>query len=114
VDAHVFIQKRYSPLVFTNSQFWVISGVDVKGGLFTGVQMKVESLRSLLSGGIGFATPDKDMGNQAQNGDTFVLHDDEKKDWDDWAPKILIEPKDSGQQPTSVPDAPQELQSAVK
>jgi paraquat-inducible protein B len=116
VDVHVFIEKRFSPLVWTNSQFWLISGVDVKGGLFTGVQMKVESLRSLLSGGIGFATPDKDMGSPAADGNTFVLHEDEKKEWDEWAPKIQIQAEDSGQGsgPTSLPSAPQEIQSAVK
>lgn len=115
VDVHLFIQKRYSPLITVNTQFWIISGVDVKGGLFTGVQMKVESLRSLISGGIGFATPDKDMGPPAENGSTFELHDEEKKEWDDWAPKIHIAPDDSNQSSTpGLPSAPQEIQSAVK
>ena len=115
VDVHVFIQKRYSPLVMSNTQFWIISGVDVKGGIFSGLQMKVESLRSLLSGGIGFATPDKDMGQPAQEGSAFILHDEEKKDWDQWSPKIPLGAVDSTQQsPTSLPQAPPEIQSAAK
>jgi paraquat-inducible protein B len=112
VDVHLFIQKRYSPLVTSNTQFWIISGVDVKGGIFSGLQMKVESLRSLLSGGIGFATPDKDMGDPAQDGSTFILHEDEKKDWDQWSPQIPLQPDDSTQpSPTSLP---QQIQSAQK
>jgi paraquat-inducible protein B len=92
VDVHVFIRQRYSPLVRTNSEFWPISGVDVKGGIFTGIQMKVESLRALISGGIGFATPEKNIGEQAQSGSQFVLNDEAKKEWLDWAPKIAIQP----------------------
>jgi paraquat-inducible protein B len=115
VDVRAVIRKRYSALVKSNSQFWVVSAVDVKGGLFTGVQMKVESLRSLLSGGIAFATPDKNMGDQAQNGSEFVLHDDSKKEWLDWAPKIPIQPDDSdrGKTDATLPQPSQTVQSAV-
>jgi paraquat-inducible protein B len=115
VDVHAVIRKRYSALVKSNSQFWVVSAVDVKGGLFTGVQMKVESLRSLLSGGIAFATPDKNMGDQAQNGSEFVLHDDSKKEWLDWAPKIPIQPDDTdrGKTDATLPRAPETVHSAV-
>ncbi len=115
VDVRVVIRKRYGALVKSNSQFWVVSAVDVKGGLFTGVQMKVESLRSMLSGGIAFATPDKNMGDQAQNGSEFVLHDDSKKEWLDWAPKIPIQPDDSdrGKTDVTLPQEPETVHSAV-
>ena len=115
VDVLAVIRKRYGALVKSNSQFWVVSAVDVKGGLFTGVQMKVESLRSVLSGGIAFATPDKNMGDQAQNGSEFVLHDDSKKEWFDWAPKIPIQPDDSdrGKTDATLPHAPETVRTAV-
>ena len=92
VDVQVFIPHRYVPLVRSNSEFWVVSTVDIKGGLFTGIQMKVESLRSLLTGGIGFATPAQNMGEQATNGSEFVLHDEPKKDWLNSAPKSRLAP----------------------
>jgi paraquat-inducible protein B len=116
VDVHALIRNRYSPLVKSNSQFWIVSGIAVKGGLFTGVQMKVESLRSIISGGIAFATPEKDTGDQAQNGSEFVLHEDAKKDWLDWAPRISIAPDDSGQEQSGLPlpRAPETIGSAVK
>jgi paraquat-inducible protein B len=115
VDVYAFIQKRYRPLVKTNSQFWVVSAVDVKAGLLSGVQLKVESFRSLLAGGIGFATPEQDMGDQATDGSQYVLHDESKKEWLDWAPKIPIEPDDSDQRNSdaNLPQAPQTVRSAV-
>jgi paraquat-inducible protein B len=115
VDVYIFIRQRYAPLVKSNSQFWVVSGVDVKGGLLSGIQMKVESLRSLLAGGIGFATPEQNMGQQANNGSEFVLHDDPKKEWLEWSPKIPIGPDDSatGHDTPSLPQPPQAIRSAV-
>jgi paraquat-inducible protein B len=113
-DIHAIILRRFIPLVRANSQFWALSAVDLKGGLFTGVQMKVESLRSLLSGGITFATPDKKMGDQAQNGATFVLHDDPEKEWLTWSPKISIEPDNPGheEQNPKLPTPPQAIRAA--
>jgi paraquat-inducible protein B len=115
VDVYAFIQRRYCPLVRANSQFWVVSAVDFKGGLLTGVQMKVESLRSLLSGGIAFATPDKNMGEPAENGATFPLYDEPKKDWTDWTPKIPITPDDSDaeQRNANPSQPPKTIRSAV-
>lgn len=115
VDVHTFIRHRYSSLVRSNSQFWIISAVDVRGGLLSGVQMKVGSLPSLLSGGIAFATPDKNIGEPAQNGATFGLYDEPKKDWLDWAPVIPIQPEDTDdvQNPTTLPQSSQDIRSLV-
>ncbi len=115
VDVHALIHQRYSPLVKTNSQFWVVSAVDFKGGLFTGIQMKVESFHTLLSGGVAFATPEKNMGEQAQNTYEFVLHDEAKKDWLTWAPTIPIQPDHSNEKesPTTLPMSSQAIRSAV-
>ena len=116
VEIHPLIHQQYSPLVKTNTQFWIVSAVDFKGGLFTGIQMKVESFRTLLSGGIAFATPEKNMGEQAQNNYEFVLHDEAKKDWLTWAPAIPIHPDNSGpsQTPTTLPESTQAIRSAVQ
>lgn len=115
VDVRTFIHRQYAPLVKSNSEFWIISAVDVKGGLITGIQMKVESLHSLLTGGIAFATPDKNMGEQAQDGSEFVLNDEPKKEWTAWEPKIQINPDDSEprQNSASLPKASETIQSAV-
>ncbi len=93
VDVHALIRRRFSPLVRVNSQFWAVSPVDLKGSIFTGIQLKMESISSLLSGGIAFASPEDKMGNQAQNGAIFVLNDEPKKEWQAWSPQIAIPPQ---------------------
>jgi len=75
--------------VRSSSKFWVVGGVDVSGGLLRGVEIKVESLRSLLVAGIAFATPD-DGGKPAPNGMGFLLYEEPRKEWLQWAPKIPL------------------------
>ena len=55
----VDIESRYAPLVRSDSKFWKASGIDMRFGLFSGAEVKTESLEALLEGGIAFATPDK-------------------------------------------------------
>jgi paraquat-inducible protein B len=114
-DIRAVIDRRYMSLVRTNSEFWEASALDLKGGLFSGVSMKLESFRSLLSGGITFATPEEKMGVQAENGATFALYDEPKKEWLTWSPKISIEPDSSGQgeQNVAPPKAGAMLRSAT-
>ena len=69
VDIHAFIWKRYAPLVRSATRFWVVAGVDVKGGIFSGITMKIDSLRAILAGGVSFATPEEDMGDPVQDGE---------------------------------------------
>jgi paraquat-inducible protein B len=115
VDVRAFIERRYAPLLKTESKFWVVSAVDVKAGLLSGVQMKVESFRSLLTGGIAFATPDKDMGDQAQDGSEFPLYDEPKPEWLDWAPAIPLNPNaiDRGSAATTLPQSSPSIQSVI-
>jgi paraquat-inducible protein B len=114
VDVHVVIHARYSTLVRTNSQFWNVSGADLKGGIFTGISFKLESLRSLISGGIVFASPDKDMGPPANPGAEFDLHDEAKKDWQAWSPRIEL-PSDNPDKPQGKMEKPQSaVESLVK
>ncbi len=89
VDIHIVVRKRYGRLVRSSSKFWVVGGADVSGGLLRGVEIKVESLRSLLVAGVAFATPD-DGGKPAPNGMGFLLYDEPRKEWLEWAPKISL------------------------
>ena len=89
---HLFISQRYARLVRVGSRFWTVSGLDVNVSLLKGVEISVESLRSLLAGGIAFATPDDPVGRPARDGTVFVLHDKPEKEWLTWAPKIPLPP----------------------
>jgi len=116
VDFHVFIQHRYEPLVRNNSEFWVVNGFDVKAGLLSGVQMKVDSLRAIISGGITFNSPDDKLGQPVSDGAEFALYDEPKKEWLNWAPKIHISADDSqsnGDEPNG-PTGQDALNSAIK
>ncbi len=92
-DIHVFITQRYAPLVRSGSVFWNVSGVDVSAGLFRGVEVKVESLRTLVAGGIAFATPNDPQARRAKEGAVFPLYAEPRKEWLGWAPQIPIPPE---------------------
>ena len=105
VHVHVLIRRRYAPLVRANSVFWNVSGVSVSGGLFKGVELKLESLRSLAAGGISFATPDA-TSRPARDGDTFNLQPEGREEWEHWSPRIkLPQPDDDDRSPGRKPEA---------
>ena len=95
VELDVFIQERYTKLVRKESKFWNVSGVNVDFGLFKGAQVNVESLKSLVSGGLTFATPDEPRGAEAvKDGAIFRLYEEPKKEWLEWAPVIRLGDKE--------------------
>ena len=70
---------------------WIEGGLNVSGGIFSGLKVNLESLQALLSGGVAFATPDA-LKPAAKNGDEFWLNSESKKEWEDWAGAIPISP----------------------
>ncbi|WP_095107734.1 PqiB family protein [Pseudomonas sp. Irchel 3E20] len=54
----VHIEKEYEGLVNGSTRFWNASGITLSGGLTAGIQVKSESLQSLMAGGIAFETPE--------------------------------------------------------
>jgi len=87
-DVTALIQPRYAALVREGSAFWDSSGLSVKGGILKGIEVEFESLRSLAAGGIEFASPPGSP--RAKAGSVFFLHDEPKKDWLAWQPKIPL------------------------
>ncbi|QSX28617.1 MCE family protein [Shewanella cyperi] len=69
-----FIQEQYAHLVKADSRFWNVSGIAIDASL-AGVQIKSESISSLLAGGISFSSSDSDK--QAKHGDSFMLYESE-------------------------------------
>jgi len=99
-EIHVVIKPQYVKLVRHGSKFWNASGVDVTGGLFSGVEINVESLKSLVAGGITFATPGGSKAAAVKNGTVFRLHEKPDDDWLEWAPRIPTPPgQNSSPQP---------------
>ncbi len=88
---HLSIRNRFKALIRENSKFWHASGVAVDISLFGTSTIRTESLESIISGGIAFATPDNDrMGKMLSSGSFFVLHDAPEPEWAQWNPIIHL------------------------
>lgn len=83
------IQKEYAPLVRANSKFWNAGGIDFRFGLFRGAEISAQSAKTLLSGGIEFATPNE-IGAPAADGAFFRLYDKPDDAWKNWMPVIHL------------------------
>jgi paraquat-inducible protein B len=93
-DVHVLVYERYAGLVRQGSAFWDTSGVNVKASLLKGVDIDIESLRTIATGGIEFATPSAKAA-RAKPGTVFFLHDQPKEEWLSWLPRIAIPPAEN-------------------
>jgi paraquat-inducible protein B len=66
----VFVDAPNDQMVRPSSRFWNASGVDVSLGT-AGVEVSMESLQTLLAGGIAFDTPDIDQPGEPAAADTI-------------------------------------------
>ncbi len=74
VEIKVFIRPEYAHLVTTATNFWNVSGVDISGPI-SRLKIHVESLLTLIKGGIAFATPDwAEQGEALTESTVFKLH----------------------------------------
>lgn len=87
VLVRIRVRKPYDQLVHTDSRFWNSGGIAVKVNLL-GAEIRSNSLESLISGGVAFATPEN--GAPAADGAEFELADEADKDWLKWKTKIPI------------------------
>lgn len=91
VHIYATVDKVYAPLVRTDTRFWNAGGVDVNFSLFRGLEMSAETFKSLVSGGIAFATPEiSPTGKQASNGMIFRLYERPEEAWLQWSPLIPL------------------------
>ncbi|QCF27000.1 intermembrane transport protein PqiB [Hydrocarboniclastica marina] len=70
----LYIHRPYTVLVTENTRFWSASGVTLRMDS-QGFQASVESLETLIGGGVTFGIPnDGERGDEAQSGDVFTLY----------------------------------------
>ncbi|MGH0036205.1 MAG: intermembrane transport protein PqiB [Myxococcota bacterium] len=93
VRIRINIETRYASFVRSNSHFWNASGISADLGL-KGLHVHAESLRSLLSGGVAFATP-PDPGHRVKAGSVFRLHPEVKDEWLGWKPDFSKKTSDA-------------------
>ncbi|MPZ31618.1 MAG: MCE family protein [Rhodospirillales bacterium] len=73
VTIHAFVRAPYDRYVHADTLFWNASGISVKLAA-DGVQLRMESLRALLLGGIAFETPDDTKQPAATANQEFPLY----------------------------------------
>ena len=88
-DLHILIHSRYAGLVRAGSAFWNTSGISAQGGILKGIELEIESLRTLVTGSIEFATP-SEKSPPVKPGTVFFLHDKPKDEWLAWSAKIPL------------------------
>jgi len=88
VEARAFIQPKYRDLICEDTRFWSNSGLDVSIG-FSGIELDAETLATIASGGVAFATPDN-PGRPAATGHRFELAESPHDKWLDWQPRIAL------------------------
>ena len=79
IELSTFIQAPYDQLISSNTKFWNISGFNFSLGA-NGAQLQMQSLESLILGGITFSTPTS-LSPDARPVDdnvTFTLYDSER------------------------------------
>lgn len=74
----VHIEPEYAHLVNNSTRFWNASGITLKGGL-SGVEVKSESLQTLLAGGIAFETPDPKAAKDDKRVQRFNLYSSQEQ-----------------------------------
>lgn len=109
VDVHAYVRPDYAELVRENSWFWSTGGLEVNLALTQGLSIEMDSLRSLVVGGIALATP-TEAGALVEDGHRFYLHEKEHEDAASWRPALAIGDAEIPL-PASVPRPP--LYSAV-
>ena len=89
-DIHIVVRSRFAHLVRQGSAFWNTSGISATGGILKGLEVEIESLRTLYTGAIEFATP-SEKAPPVKAGTVFFLHDKPKDEWLNWSPKIPLQ-----------------------
>ncbi len=81
VKADIFIAAPHDKLINNSTKFWSSSGISI-GASATGVEINMESVEALITGGITFATPVTlpGFGNDTpvSNGTEYLLYANEK------------------------------------
>ncbi|MDF1582466.1 MAG: MlaD family protein [Methyloprofundus sp.] len=88
----IYIAPQYAPLIKNNTKFWNASGVSIDFGWIGGAEVRTESVESIVTGGIAFATPEAEdiMATHVQARQVFDLHKDYQPEWLAWRPEIAL------------------------
>jgi hypothetical protein len=89
VEVRCKVREAYVNLVRTNSRFWEVGGVEIGLTLTGGLEISMDSVRSMLVGGVALGTP-PDAGDPVTTGHRFTLHGKPEKEWLTWRPALGV------------------------
>ena len=81
------IDDKYTKFIRKNSEFYDISGFEMKFSIFTGSKVESNTFTSLLKGGLVVVTP-LEYGEIADPNDRFTLNKTLREDWKSISPSI--------------------------
>ncbi len=87
---YIHILEKYKDRVKSNSKFWNVSGISMEGGIFSKINIKTESIKSLMVGGIAFETPDNPKSQPVKPNTTFKLYDQYNPEWANTANNLTL------------------------
>lgn len=82
IDVFIYVYDPYDKRIKSNTIFWNASGIEVNLNS-AGASARMESLTSLLIGGISFETPSSEHGSELNGETAFLLYDSYKLAKDD-------------------------------
>ena len=89
VRAEALIRRRFVPLVRENSRFYETGAFDLDIG-FGGINARLDSLETLIVGGVSIVTPE-DPGDPVEAGAVFPVAPEPRADWLRWRPSIPLD-----------------------
>jgi len=90
VEAQVYIKPAYRSLIRSQTRFWKTSGIQLSAHLTSGLAIGLDSLRSVMAGGITLGVPEI-PGEEVAAGQRFVLHEHAKEQWLTWQPMLDLQ-----------------------
>jgi paraquat-inducible protein B len=99
VKIHALIKTAFAPLVRKDTKFWNAGGLSLSLKFF-GINISAETFKSLVIGGIAFATPSASA-DLAVDGDSFPLEEKVDEKWLKWSPTISITNANTANPPDS-------------
>lgn len=85
VHVFAYVEPAYRDLIVDGARFWKTGGARISAGWFSGFELDVGSMSSLVLGGVSLATPPHG-GTPARNGQLFRLYDKPDPEWLEWIP----------------------------
>ena len=101
IESRLYIEPRFTSLIRDNTEFWNASGFTFSGGIFGGLELSIDSLETLMTGGISLAVPNQ-PGKQAINGDRYILRNQPEEEWMHWNPSIELGSAMNGLYPSDI------------